>query len=103
MTRAAWSILWKWSVPVTRTGPDWTAVKIGNALFPGLALPISHLVTLRLAKAPITVCESAQSRRLFQPGNHFFISRSVRRALPPLRAIAEGTWEHDLTDGIFRI
>src|ERR1051326_1336385 len=60
MTRAAWSLIWKWSVPVSRTGPDWTATKIGNALFPGLALPISHIVTLRLTKAPITVCESAQ-------------------------------------------
>lgn len=55
----------------------WTALKIGNALFPGLALPIGHLVTLRLSKAPITVCESAASRCL-QPGKHFSVSEALR-------------------------
>jgi len=53
----AW--IWKRSVPVSETGPHWTATKIGNALFPGLALRISQFVTLRCSKAPITVCESA--------------------------------------------
>ena len=72
MTSAAWSIIWKWSVPVSRTGPDWTVTKIGNALFPGLALPISHVVTLRWSKAPITVCESVYPTSLARkPFLHF--------------------------------
>jgi len=50
---------------------DWTATKIGNALFPGWPLRISHLVTLRPSKAPITVCESAL-RRCLPPGKRFF-------------------------------
>jgi hypothetical protein len=64
----AW--IWKRSVPVSETGPHWTATKIGNALFPGWPLRISHLVTLRSPKAPITVCESAL-RRCLPPGKRF--------------------------------
>lgn len=101
MTRAAWSIIWKWSVPVTSTGPEGTALEIGNALFPGLALPISHLVTLRgAAKAPITVCESAQSRRL-QPGKHFSISEALHRVGSSPESLPTGAWT--FKPWIFRI
>jgi hypothetical protein len=62
--------IWKRSVPVSETGPHRTATKIGNALFPGWLLRISHLVTLRPSKAPITVCESAP-RRCLPPGKRF--------------------------------
>src|SRR5438270_9568583 len=61
----AW--IWKRSVHVSETGPHRTATKIGNALFPGWLLRISHLVTLRPSKAPITVCASAL-RRCLPPG-----------------------------------
>lgn len=53
--------IWKRSVPVSETGPYRTATKIGDALFPGWPLRISHFVTLRLSKEPITVCESADA------------------------------------------
>lgn len=55
-------LIWKWSVPASHTDPVRIATKIGNALFPGLALRISQFVTLRQSKAPITVCESASRR-----------------------------------------
>jgi hypothetical protein len=79
----ALSTLWKWSVPVSRTGPDWTAIKIGNALFPGPALRKRHLVTLRWSKAPITVCESALSadataRKTFPQNLGALFSRPAR-------------------------
>lgn len=68
--RRASALIWKWSVPVSHTDPVRIATKIGNALFPGLALRISQFVTLRQSKAPITVCESAL-RRCPPPGKHF--------------------------------
>ncbi len=74
---SAW--IWKRSVPVSVTGPHRTATKIGNALFPGWPLRISHLVTLRPSKAPITVCESAL-RRCLPPGKRL-----------PFRLQASGT------------
>jgi hypothetical protein len=76
---AAW--IWKRSVPVSRTGPNWTATKIGNALFPGLAIRIRQFVTLRWSKAPITVCDSALRRRL-PPGKRFFFPQKPPEPSP---------------------
>ena len=71
MGASAAKTIWKRSVPVSETGPHRTATKIGDALFPGWPLRISHFVTLRSSKAPITVCESA-TRRCLPPGKRFF-------------------------------
>ena len=78
----AW--IWKRSVPVSVTGPHWTATKIGNALFPGWPLRISHLVTLRPSKAPITVCESAL-RRCLPPGKRLPFRLQASRTIASVR------------------
>ncbi len=77
--------IWKRSVPVSQTGPHGTATKIGNALFPGWPLRISHFVTLRPSKAPITVCESAWCRRL-PPGKRFLLPQQPTGAVVSVRA-----------------
>jgi hypothetical protein len=54
--KTAATIIWKRSASVHLIGRTATAKKIGGALFPRLALRIRQFVTLRLSKAPITVC-----------------------------------------------
>jgi len=84
MLESASAWIWKRSVPVSKTGPHWTATKIGNALFPGWPLRISHLVTLRWSKAPITVCESAL-RRCLPPGKRFCFWLQAPRTIASVR------------------